>query len=164
MHTKEEVEILIVAEESNTRSFQVDGISLHPEFDFFNASFNVAVLHHAEDLEGLGEGVSDLCLPEDASSTFEGQVGSVAGHALDGNGNRIPEAPIETQMSILATSCEGKLIDCLEITSHMFCAVMDGGDACLDNAGGPLTVKDGARHVLVGISSFGRDCKDPRTP
>lgn len=165
MRAKEEVEILTVAEDGSTRAFQVDAISLHPEFDFFNASFNVALLHLAEDLEGVGEGVSDLCLPEDASSTFEGQVGSVAGYALDDKGNRIdPETPTKTQMSILPPSCEGKLIDCWEITSHMLCAVMDGGDACLDNAGGPLTVRDGERHVLVGISSFGRDCKDPRTP
>lgn len=165
MREEEEVEILAVSEDGSTKSFEVAEISLHPEFDFFNASFNVAILRLAEDLEGPGAGVQAVCLPGDSSSTYEGQTGSVLGYALDGDGNRIdPDAPTEAQMSILQSDCQGKLVDCWEITSHMLCAVLAGGNTCLDNSGGPLTVKDGDQLVLVGISSFGKDCTDLRIP
>ena len=45
-----------------------------------------------------------------------------------------------------------------DITDDMLCAQKPGTDACQNDSGGPLTVDDDGKHVLVGLVSWGKGC------
>ncbi len=46
----------------------------------------------------------------------------------------------------------------------MFCAGVAGKDACHGDSGGPIVIRNGDQHVLVGVVSWGEGCARPEFP
>ena len=70
--------------------------------------------------------------------------------------------PIES-----VASCNAKYSDrSVSIGNTQLCAGLGQRDTCQGDSGGPMVSleKDGNKWSIIGITSFGRDCADPRYP
>ena len=50
------------------------------------------------------------------------------------------------------TTYEGKIFD------DMICGVNEGRGQCRGDSGGPFTVEENGKHILVGVTSWGFGC------
>ncbi|XP_068233926.1 trypsin-1-like isoform X2 [Palaemon carinicauda] len=100
-----------------------------------------------------------VCLPTSPSETYNGAQGFIYGWGITSFTSGLPKVLHETSVPILGSECENKFED-IRITPQMLCAgYAEGGkDSCVGDSGGPMTVQENGRHVLVGITSFGKGC------
>ncbi|XP_064096496.1 proclotting enzyme-like, partial [Macrobrachium nipponense] len=101
-----------------------------------------------------------VCLPTNASKTYEGAIGHIYGWGIMNKQDTFSEVLRETTVPIWGPGCVGVTFSDVAITPQMLCAgYPEGGkDTCGGDSGGPLTVEEDGRHVLVGITSFGQGC------
>jgi len=122
--------------------------------------------------------IRPVCLPADASQTYEGETATVTGW---GNTYRPPLPPLfppslqEVEVGVITNKA------CAEdygynghanITESMLCAVVPGGgkDACQGDSGGPLMVTNGdgetpgQNYYQIGVVSTGHGCAKANYP
>ena len=150
------------------RNLEIEEMFIHNSYDFFNISFDIALLKLADPLD-LST-YTPICLPE-RNSTFAGSMAWVYGWGAKGNpagsgsgsGSGQPDYEVvralqETTVQVISNQ------ECNEnqhwpgILPSQFCAWSQDQDACTGDSGGPLSLEgqDG-RHVLIGAVSFGEE-------
>ncbi|KAF2348850.1 Serine proteases trypsin domain [Trinorchestia longiramus] len=159
----------LLANDDGQKDYLVDKLWVHDEFDT-NIEFNndIAVLKimrvNGRGLQ-LGNGaVEAVCLPSKDERLSELQDCSITGWGtLTENAPAVPQrlprvGAVEIYDMATCTSSNG--YGKFEVTSGMTCAGrLDGRvDTCTGDSGGPLTCIKNGRHVLYGITSWGKGC------
>lgn len=151
-----------------TRLVDVKEVIPHDLFAPFRFYHDVGLLRLATKLDLVSHSqVRAACLPPTHLPTYEGALGTAYGWGvLQEEDEYLPDIAQEVTMPILGPDCDGKTFGDVTFTSYMLCAGLEKGgkDTCLGDSGGPFTVIDDKRHVLVGITSFGVGCAKPGYP
>ncbi|KAK4292594.1 hypothetical protein Pmani_034654 [Petrolisthes manimaculis] len=150
-----------------TMILDVMEITVHPSYDFFGVDNDIALLKLSESLSFDNKAVRPVCLPRNSNDTYEGATATAAGWGLTSeDAMDQPAILMEVNVTILEPDCRGIRINGFDITENMICAGEDEGglDACDGDSGGPLTVTQDGRYVLVGVTSFGEGCARPNMP
>lgn len=149
-----------------TRALAVAEYLVHEAYHPVFLHNDIALLRLRERLDlASHRQVGAVCLPLDPRRTYEGETGTVAGWGDTTRGKGVyPEAPREVQVPVV--ECGRKVIAGSPVIPQMLCAGYEEGgkDSCYGDSGGPLTVKEGGRHILVGIVSFGKGCARKASP
>merc|ERR1711962_1235614 len=141
------------------KKVSITDMFLHPQFDMQSSvvSNDIALMKLGEDVD-LSV-YSPACLP--ASGTdFTGRNAWVYGWGATQEGGFLTDKLREVQVQIVSDSvCSSALEGLSTITQDMLCAGgVEGKDSCGGDSGGPLTVEEAGKHVLVGDVSFGIGC------
>ncbi|XP_042873054.1 neurotrypsin-like isoform X2 [Penaeus japonicus] len=156
------------AREDAQEDFQIEKLWVHDEFDT-TVEFNndIAVLKVArKNGRGIrfGRSVQPVCLPEENA-----RYTALSGCSISGWGTTSERAPPipqniprsgEVQVYDMSVCTGADRYGQFEVTSGMVCAGhLDGRiDTCTGDSGGPLTCVANGRHVLYGITSWGKGC------
>lgn len=145
-----------------TALVHVKKIIVHENFvDEGRINYDIALLRLKKPLDLLSHSqLKPVCLPTGSTEAYEGAIASVYGWGIKNFRTRLQNTLRETTLPILDSNCQDKIIGGAVITPQMLCAgyKKGGKDTCLGDSGGPLTVEEEGRHVLVGITSFGEGC------
>lgn len=151
-----------------TRLMNVKKVIPHELFLVFRVYHDVGLLELETELDLISHPqVRAVCLPSSPSRSFEGMLGTAYGWGiLKEDDEFLPSKPREVSMPIWGPECKGKQFGDVTLTSYMMCAGLDEGgkDTCLGDSGGPFTIKEDNRHILVGLTSFGSGCARPGSP
>ncbi|XP_066972500.1 serine protease 30-like isoform X2 [Macrobrachium rosenbergii] len=137
----------------------VRDIHIHEEYGTGpNNDIGLLKLKKPLDLKSFKQ-LKPVCLPSNPRKTYEGAEGHIYGWGIKGFHSRLPAVLQETSVNVLGPECQNKFQD-VNITPQMLCAGDKKGDkdTCSGDSGGPMTVEENGRHVLVGITSFGIGC------
>ncbi|CAG7642603.1 unnamed protein product [Allacma fusca] len=112
--------------------------------------------------------VRPICLPLNYSyNAFDGLNGTVAGWGYTTPGGRNSQVLNKIAVPIYSLEdCQEKTVYGDKVLAGMICAGFEQGgrDACTNDSGGPLTVEEDGRTILVGIVSWGHGCARPKAP
>lgn len=110
--------------------------------------------------------VRPVCLPRDASRTYERQLGVAAGWGFTEAGE-ISDVLRQVELNIVPNvTCVDNLRGVgVSITEDMICTFkgpVGTESICSGDSGGPLMVRTSGKFVLVGVTSFSvTDCAAP---
>ncbi|KAG7160263.1 trypsin-1-like [Homarus americanus] len=144
-----------------TKLVAVKKVIIHASYDPKQYDYDIAVLLLREPLNlSSHEEVGAVCLPQDDTKTYVGEMGIASGWGTLQSGGDQPSKLMEVKLPILDQSCWGK-----SITPRMMCAgYKEGGkDTCQGDSGGPFYVAENSKYVQVGIVSFGDGCASPNS-
>ncbi|MBX7144188.1 MAG: serine protease [Oligoflexia bacterium] len=142
----------------------VEGIILHPQYDYFRARNDIALLRLAEPVP-----VPPVALvqPGEESLWSAGTVGTIIGW-----GQTDPEFPVLPDNLKEGSTTIQSDQDCSDnlglyfSAAHHVCAGnpgAPGADTCFGDSGGPLlALSDEGEPVVVGLTSFGFECNSDR--
>lgn len=153
--------------EGVTRRVVVQEVTIFSNFSVVNVDFDIALLKLQEPLDLTIREVGPICLPESDDQTYGGVQGTVVGWGTTGENENQADILREVRLPILeAATCEMMMVDFFDITETMICAGAEEGgkDACDGDSGGPLSVVEEERYVLVGLAAFGEGCARPGIP
>jgi secreted trypsin-like serine protease len=156
-------------ERNDGERIDVDGVSVHPDYDAMTAQNDVAVLRLASPTT-RGRPIA-VAGPGDARLFETGDTVRAAGWGLlhdpqTSGGIYFPDRMFQVDLKIAADlECE-KAYGGAYYESSMLCAGAPGKDTCYGDSGGPLMAFDEAasRWVLVGVTSWGLGCARPGFP
>merc|ERR1712241_648713 len=150
-------EVVIGAHEirdSSNTIINAYGPTVHPEWDSFSLSNDLAILELETEIDWaeFGDNASPNCLA--SSGDFSGQTALVSGWGLDSDSAssispvlRKVEAPVMSQ-----SECESYWGN---LNEGIVCINTEGGhSSCNDDSGGPLSIP-GSVYEQIGIVSFG---------
>jgi len=148
--------------------FGVERFIRHKEYDSDKKSNDIAILKLNTDIK-FGDHVKPACLPTDPDDDFDGMTATVSGWGTTAMRYAEEEPNGKTSCKLKRTSLTilgKKSLWCLwssknDATTRM-CAFKEGTDTCQGDSGGPLVVVKDRKYVLVGVTSYGRGCADPR--
>ena len=167
-------ELDIVAGSNNllpaeTERLEIRNIRVHPEHTFRSDMFDVAVIQLRRPPTTFTPTPIDLVAPDDADLWEVGDVARFTGWGVDERGQPISSL-MEAEDPILADpDCRARYTGQFFHGRTMVCVgeVGPGGGTsspCYGDSGGPLTVLDGSRPVLIGLVLGGFRCGDPNYP
>ena len=137
------------------RNLEIDEVIIHPLYDDNDewTNFDIALLKLKDSLDL--EEFTPACLPE-RNQTFVGETAWVYGWGYFENGNDdISDILRQTTQRVIASDTCGKYWKDFTPAPNQLCAFGLGQDSCGGDSGGPLTVEENGRHILIGAVSFG---------
>ena len=151
-----------------TQDVDVEEIISHEYFIAYRPYHDIGLLRLKIQLDLTSHPqVGAVCLPSNAALTYEGAKGVASGWGVKKEESNVAsDVAQEVTIPILGPTCKNSQYGDVTLTSNMLCAgVEEGGkDTCIGDSGGPLTVEEYNRHVIVGITSFGIGCGKPHSP
>jgi trypsin len=153
---------------SETERLDIRNIRIHPRNERRSALYDLAVIQLVRP-PSFPVTPIDLVTPADAALWEPGDTARYTGWGVDGRGQPISQLQ-EAEDPILAdTDCHTRYTSRFFRGTTMVCAgdVGPGGGTtspCYGDSGGPLTVLDGGRPVLIGLVLGGLRCGDPNYP
>jgi len=136
---------------------KVEKIERHEEYEASTSDNDIALVKLSEPVDLTM--FTPACLPADEDAEkFVGKRAWVYGWGTTSFGGSVSSKLLEVQVPVVSNAvCDDAMQ--AEITESMLCA---GGelnkDGCRGDSGGPLTVDDDGKHVLIGAVSFGNGC------
>ncbi|XP_068233925.1 clotting factor G beta subunit-like isoform X1 [Palaemon carinicauda] len=152
--------------EGVTAHVRVQEVIIHEKYGpRYNNDIGLLKLRKPLDLSSYKQ-LKPVCLPTNPSNTYEGAIGVIYGWGIMNKNDDLSKVLRETTVPILDPGCNGVVFENTEITPMMLCAGYPEGDkdTCGGDSGGPLTVQENERHILVGVTSFGRGCGKKNSP
>jgi trypsin len=112
----------------------------------------------------------ELSINDSMGSPSNGQDLTVLGLGLTEEGNDASYAnklrDVDVQAIDTADCNAGSAYDGEVFDDSMFCAGAEGGgkDSCQGDSGGPIVIRDGNKHIQVGVVSWGYGCAQKSYP
>jgi serine protease 56 len=105
-----------------------------------------------------------VCLPSMHDDSFEGKTARVIGYGAQFFGGAASPVLMEVAVPVWQNSeCQKKYLH--RISDDVMCAGAKNADSCQGDSGGPLLMQlQNDRWIIVGITSWGIRCGDPRYP
>lgn len=154
---------------TETERLDIRNIRVHPRNDPGTALYDVAVVQLVRPPQSFTPTPIDLVAPGDAALWEPGDTARFTGWGVDEIGQPISQLQ-EAEDPIQADAdCRARYTGRLFRGTTMLCVgeVGQGGGTsspCFGDSGGPLTVLDGGRPVLIGLVLGGLRCGDPNYP
>ena len=141
--------------------FKVTKITVHPKYDDNNQANDVAIWKVklvSGDANLINANLIEL---DDGSFAKDNSTLVVSGWGTTSAGGSASKILLETQVDVFnQESCKAQYPD-LDATS--ICAAAPGKDTCQGDSGGPMfSVGDDGKVHLVGLTSYGQGCADPK--
>jgi len=150
------------------QAIQVESFIEHPDYDPNGKPNDIAILKLKTDIK-FGDHVKPACLPTNPDDDFDGMTAIVSGWGKTAMRYNFQNVHGKSSCKLKRTSLtilgkENKW--CLrwsqnDATTRM-CAFKKGTDTCQGDSGGPMVVVKDRKYVLVGVTSYGEGCADPR--
>ena len=133
---------------------------LHPNFNSntMQNDFSLYKLNSPVTTSG-----ATVTVNSDGSTPSNGQALTVMGYGYTTNGSGVLSDRLRDVVVPTVTDCGAKW-GTMYNANVMLCAGVGGKDSCNGDSGGPIVIRNGNSHVLVGIVSFGAACADPNYP
>ncbi|XP_035692468.1 uncharacterized protein LOC118426943 [Branchiostoma floridae] len=151
--------------EQTERSYMVEEIIVHPDFNGNTYESDIALLKLSGPEVTFTEYILPICLPEvlDARRLVRsGQVGTVTGWGAVQEGGPYSTTLMKVSLPLVSLGrCRRAHPQYAgDISKNMFCAgrTSGGRDACEGDSGGPFAAYDNGRWMLLGIVSWGDGC------
>ncbi|XP_042209565.1 urokinase-type plasminogen activator-like [Homarus americanus] len=154
--------------ESDQEDFQIEKLWMHDEFDTTVEFNNDLAILKVTRKGGRGirfsRSIQPACLPTEDESYSGLDDCTITGWGT--TSERAPPIPQDLPRSgevniYEMSTCTGPgKYGAFEVTSGMICAGNLNGkiDTCTGDSGGPLTCKVNGKHILYGITSWGKGC------
>ena len=154
---------------TETERLEIRNIRVHPEHTFDSDLFDVAVIQLRRPPITFTPTPIDLVSPDDADLWEVGDVARFTGWGVDERGQPISTL-MEAEDPIVADpDCRALYTGQFFRGRTMVCVGETGpgggtSSPCFGDSGGPLTVSDAGRPVLIGLVLGGFRCGDPNYP
>jgi secreted trypsin-like serine protease len=153
---------------TETERIEVRNVRIHPDRDWRTGMYDVAAVQLEHPPTGPVTPI-DLVTPGDAALWEPGDMARFTGWGVDELGQPISRLQEAESPIVSDTDCRARYTGTYFHGRTMVCAgdTSPGADLvspCYGDSGGPLTVLDGARPVLVGLVLGGFRCGDPNYP
>lgn len=155
---RQNLDVAIEAEEGLV--FSVTKITIHPNYDSKLMANDVAVWTVSllsGDATKIPSGVVTL---DDGSFSGDDQDLTISGWGTTTSSGSPSMILLETHVQVLGTAACAVEYPTVDATS--ICAAAPGKDTCQGDSGGPAFVTVGGKVTLVGITSYGNGCADPK--
>ncbi|XP_045110865.1 trypsin-1-like, partial [Portunus trituberculatus] len=147
-----------------TRLVAIQNYEVFSSYDPHGIDFDIAIITLKEALNFKLQQIGPICLPSNNKSTYAGVNATAVGWGVTMESGTHPDVLMEVQVPIIdQASCASNVNG---LTDNMICAGFNEGgkDSCGGDSGGPLSVVEDGRHILVGATSFGEGCARPLNP
>lgn len=131
---------------------QVSKIIIHPKFQAYNKTNDIAILVLKRDLD-LNDVAQPATLPPQGLTVPEGKEGFISGWGNNGSGYSILNLTFAKTTTFNTVKCKQIFIT-QPVTDEMFCAKADKVTFCFGDYGGPYVIDN----ILQGIMSWGGPC------
>merc|ERR1712004_455271 len=142
----------------------------HPKFDpNVSPDNDIAILKLSKDLT-FSDKIKPACLPTSATKDYSGKASTISGWGgtkayepltfVNQPGQCGLKEGIVNILKSTDKKCEDFMGDSTSTTQ--MCAWAKGTDACQGDGGGPLTVAENGKYVLLGVTSYGSGCATER--
>merc|ERR1719220_3156801 len=143
----------------------------HPNYDeddgfCVNVRNDIAVLELSTEIT-FNDKVKPACLPTSETKDYSGWNSTVSGWGDTVATSRTSCTLKESVVKVLSPARSGAYAECsssLKSPNSKICAWAEGTDACNGDSGGPLTVVENGKFVLIGVVSCGRGCAKGTNP
>ena len=143
-------------------------VILHKQFRH-GAAFNYdfAIVRLSRDVDFANDWIRPACLPStrDQGRDYTNTTATVSGWGVTSSETRRQSSTLQAiKVNVLShEACVGHYSR-KDVTTNMLCARAPGADACYGDSGGPFTMEEGERTVLIGVVSWGLECARPQWP
>lgn len=151
----------------NTKKYEVESITIHPEYNHTTFSSDISILKLKYSLEINNSTVQIIELNKNLNMVQELKNGT--GALVTGWGKTefvsiYSNILHGVEVKIVARDTCQRIYDRvnIKITEDMLCAWDNKKDSCTGDSGGPLAINNAT--LLIGIVSWGMQCADPVYP
>ncbi|XP_063388373.1 venom serine protease 34-like [Cydia fagiglandana] len=149
---------------SATQGFNVERVTVHPQYTSSNYDYDIAILRLAKDIV-YSDRVGPVCLPfKFVNTDFAGSRFTLLGWGSLFIGGPVSNTLQKVDVDVLSQAACQRAVPSL--TARQVCHYSAGKDTCQDDSGGPALYTDPSTSLLFlgGISSYGRLCAQQGQP
>ena len=147
---------------------RAEEVVMHKQFRR-GAAFNYdfAIVRLSRDVDFANDWIRPACLPSarDEGRDYTNATATVSGWGVTSSETRRQSSTLQAiKVNVLShEACVGHYSR-KDVTTNMLCARAPGADACYGDSGGPFTLEEEERTVLIGVVSWGLECARPQWP
>nr|QRN45226.1 silk gland serine protease [Tineola bisselliella] len=144
---------------SATRTYNIDGVMVHPQYNSGNNDYDVALIRTTTDMQ-FSERVGPVCLPfKFRGSSFADTYVTALGWGTSFFGGPTSNTLQKVRLRVISDStCQAKGVS--DVTPRQLCTFEPHKDTCQFDSGGPLLYTDANNGLEynIGIVSLGDFC------
>ncbi|XP_071442544.1 serine protease 1-like [Hetaerina americana] len=135
----------------------------HPEYSPRTFINDVALIKVNNKIK-FTNGLCSVCLPNENTAIGEGVEATITGWGNTSPYNLMyPTVLMKAVVNIVSQeNCSAAYAK--SIPPSQICAAAPGKDSCQGDSGGPMVVESDGTWQLIGITSWGRGCANPKYP
>ncbi|XP_066502418.1 enteropeptidase [Hoplias malabaricus] len=150
---------------SERQNHRVERVLMNSHYNRWTKDSDIALIHLHTKVY-FTDFIQPICLPHPEQRFEPGRRCVITGWGRISEGGAVADVLQQAVVPLLDNSvCDQWLVE-YNITKNMLCAgYADGGiDSCKGDSGGPLMCEEAGHWVLVGVTSFGVGCGQPKKP
>nr|XP_023693671.1 enteropeptidase isoform X1 [Paramormyrops kingsleyae] len=144
---------------------QIDRIVFNMHYNKRTKDSDIAMIH-LDTQVNFTDFIQPICLPDQEQQFEEGRKCIITGWGRESEQGAVADTLQQASVPLVGrTECQTLLPE-YNITARMVCAgfPQGGTDSCQGDSGGPLMCHSGHSWILVGVTSFGIGCGQPKRP
>jgi trypsin len=144
----------------NALVFSVTRITSHPQYKASNKAYDAAIWKVKLTSGDASTIPANKLTLDDGSASADENPLIISGWGTTSSGGRASKILLETKVNVFNQSACRNQYSTLDATS--ICAAAPGKDTCQGDSGGPMFSISGESITLVGLTSYGQGCADPK--